>query len=152
VNRRGFLNSRGGCNTLTSYYGASHTIAEDDEGTTAPAAGNDAYTEGPDGSDMAVAPTSGTASTRYLTTDGQGNVTTVFGATNAAAPTCTIRFDPFGSPEIKATPDQRPLAVHMQFRSTVDEVFYKDGQRDSATGTYQYRARVRSRDIVGQDN
>jgi hypothetical protein len=69
-----------------------------------------------------------------LTDDGKGNISTLT-STNGT-PTCTARFDPFGSPQgAGAAP------VCATGASGPNDIFYRQGRRDAATGDYQLGSR-----------
>ncbi|MGH9153337.1 MAG: RHS repeat-associated core domain-containing protein [Acidimicrobiales bacterium] len=78
---------------------------------------------------------------RYLTDDGQGNVSTV---TNASAvPICTARFDPFGTPlDRGADPVCATGSSQATASSPAIDIFYRGARRDRVTGDYQFGSRT----------
>jgi RHS repeat-associated protein/uncharacterized repeat protein (TIGR01451 family) len=76
----------------------------------------------------------GNPTTQFLYTDGQGNITT--GINGSAAVGCTVRFDPYGTPEggSNASPCNTGTSPNSQWYRSVHE--------DPTTGTYQFGART----------
>jgi len=81
------------------------------------------------------------AGTQTLTTDGNGNITTITpAATTTGIPDCTARFDPFGQPE-QATARTNTDPVCNTGGAHTD-TFYQAARRDATTGDYQFGART----------
>lgn len=75
---------------------------------------------------------------QLLTTDGNGNITTVSEQSTPATMDCTARFDPFGNP-IQGSGATDPTCAT---GSAITDLSYNAGKRDSTTGTYQLGART----------
>jgi RHS repeat-associated protein len=97
-------------------------------------AGTDtAYILDPAGSALAVS--KGTL--QLLTDDGGGNVSTALTTTGGVA--CTVRYDPFGDPlSAQGGEDGNPCNTG----STHSHVFYRGGEREPGSGTYQWGSRT----------
>ena len=97
-----------------------------------------AYEITPDGQTRAVAvqaPAAG--SPQYLSDDGQGNITTVTSSTGALS--CSVRYDPWGSPLAAQSPSNPCDAG-----STINDHFYRNQRLDPVTGNYQLGNRAYS--------
>jgi RHS repeat-associated protein len=95
-----------------------------------------AYELGSRGEPKALKVASGTPAIEHLSDDGFGNVATV--TSTAASVTCTVRYDPFGTPVGPQATDN-PCNTGPKPAS---DLFYRGGRRDPSTGAYQLGSRT----------
>jgi RHS repeat-associated protein len=98
------------------------------------------YTLGTGGNPMAVTAAGTAAGTSYLVNDGNGSIGTVASSNGSVG--CVLRYDPFGDPIDDNTTSRPTGASPCTSGSTVSDVLYKSGRRDSSTGTYQLGSRT----------
>ena len=80
------------------------------------------------------------SNTTYLTDDGQGNISTLISGPTV---TCTVRYDPFGVPLVTPGTNTPPCNTGSNTSGNVtNEIFYRGGRRDGATGDYQLGSRT----------
>jgi RHS repeat-associated protein len=114
------------------YDGLGNTVVRDGDSN------NVAYVLGPLGEPRAAGLLDVGWEPHMLESDGAGSIVGAFDAFGERV--CTARFDPFGTPQ--APQQNADHACHTG--ATHNEVFYRGGQRDSATGNYQFGARTYS--------
>jgi RHS repeat-associated protein len=122
----------GGATTTISYDGISQAIARE-------TSGSNSVTYQLDPGGLPTAAEAG-SSTTLLSTDGNGNVSTLVGANTPGTPTCTVRFDPFGAPQHPSSGDTTQQTCNTGAAAT--DVFYDAARKDQTTGTYQFGSRT----------
>lgn len=121
--------------TQFHFDGLSSTMAQ--ESTPTSANGTVTYELNARGVHEAVNASAGqNAGLQFLTTDGQGSISTSSTAQQAIA--CTARFDPFGG--LVGTPS--PTSPTCNTGSTANDNLYHDARRDGDTGQYQFGSRL----------
>ena len=126
--------------TSFSYDGlTAQTIKQVDSGDSPKPARN--FTLGADGAPKAVTAkdSTGLDATEFLQTDGHGNIAATL--KDGAGVSCTVRYDPFGTPEKVGTGDQQD-GVCNTGGETSNDLFYRGGRRDNTTGNYQLGSRT----------
>ncbi|HET9732002.1 MAG TPA: fibronectin type III domain-containing protein [Acidimicrobiales bacterium] len=104
--------------------------------STAPITGYDTvYAATPTGQPVGLTQEALTATTEYLTSDGQGNIATAVTPNGSVG--CQVRYDPFGNP-IAAQGATNPCSTG----STNDQIFYRSQRVDPTTGDYQLGSRT----------
>jgi len=117
--------------TQLHYDGLSSSVAVE-----TPSSGADiAYELDPAGHHKALTQEAASPVTQFLSTDGQGNVTTATSTSQSVL--CTVRIDAFGTP-LSALGRGNPCSSG----STLDDFFYRDGRRDGLTGDYTFGSRT----------
>lgn len=130
LGRRATVSATTGRTDTYTYTGLGPTVLADDTNTTATTA---RYLQGPTGTALAVVDGSGNRQT--LATDLQGSTALTLNST--LPPACQASYDPWGDPEDPGTPG----GVCQGTGSTPNGRWYRQQQRDTATGNYQNGAR-----------
>lgn len=123
----------GETHTFVHYDGWTRTVGDE----VRPDSSTVAYTLSPDGTPLGAAlrGPNVTTTTHHLADDGYGTTTIATTASRAVA--CTARFGAFGEP-LRPTSATNPCNTG----ATHNDIFYRGGRRDAATGTYQLGART----------
>ena len=126
----GLDRQRSSGSTTVHFAGLGPSVAAETNGAT-----DTAYLLDPDGRATGAAVENGSPAPQYLTDDGHGNIATTTNASQAVV--CTTRFDPYGTP-IGAASASNPCNTG----STIADVFFGGGRRDTTTGRYQLGSRT----------
>jgi RHS repeat-associated protein len=126
--------SEGTTSTTVSYDGTTSTIAREVSGTTP----LDYQLDGDGGTALGSVVGS---TKRLLQEDGRGNVSTINDATSPSTVTCTVRFDPFGTPQNPTNNDPQKAC---NTGAAATDVFYAGGRKDQFSNNYQFGARTYS--------
>ena len=125
----------GGGSTNIHYDGTGPSIIQE-----VPASGN-AVTYQLDVAGTPAASIVGSTS-QMLSTDGNGNITTIVDNASPSVPACTARFDAFGAPQRASGSTNDPTQKTCNTGAATTDVFYHAGRKDQTTGAYQLGSRT----------